>query len=354
MMGQRFFYRVVGILIFVTTIARFPTQAQFNKHIDKPKVAAVPLITYNRSYGGIFGAFGTLYFPINKRDTLSPASSVGMGGMISTNKTWFGFGFGKLYYAKDLFRTVLAGGRGDQNFQYYNENYGTSGSFINYSTLLNFIYGEQLVRTYGRLYTGVSFTYYKAKTTFEDEVAPDSASVYKAIGIPITFDTRDNVNNPSTGWYSNARINRFDKALGSATEYTKLDLDASHYFHKKAGHVFAYKASINTALGKVPFEAQTIVGGKVLRGYSKGEYRGDQVYSLQGEYRVRFHKKWGSVFFAGAAVPVSKGDADLNFLPSAGAGIRFLMIPDIGINIGLDAAVGKDDYGIYFRIGEAF
>ncbi|MBK7651212.1 MAG: hypothetical protein IPJ20_11445 [Flammeovirgaceae bacterium] len=64
------------------------------------------------------------------------------------------------------------------------------------------------------------------------KLRPDSASVYNAIGIPITFDTRDNVSNPSTGWYSNARINRFDEALGSATG-TPIGSCASHYFHKK-------------------------------------------------------------------------------------------------------------------------
>ncbi|HEU5290425.1 MAG TPA: BamA/TamA family outer membrane protein [Cyclobacteriaceae bacterium] len=328
--------------------------AQFDKHIEKPKIAAVPIITYNKSYGGIFGGFAALYFPINKRDTVSPASCSGAGGIYTTNKTWFGFGFAKLYYAKDLFRTVVAVGTGNQNFQYYNENFGVSGSFISYSTLLDFFYGEQLVRVYGRFYAGAAFTFFRVETSFDTNEAEVPVNNYIALGIPFTFDSRDNTNNPSIGWYSNARFNRFDEAFGSASEYTKMDLDASRYFHKTTGKVFAFKASLNTALGEVPFEAQTIVGGNVLRGYSKGEYRGDQVYSVQGEYRWNFHKKWGSVFFAGAAVPVNKGEPVNDFLPSAGAGIRFMMIPDIGINIGFDAAVGKNDYGLYFRIGEAF
>ena len=347
--------RILYLFIILTLcVLCFQAHAQFGKHIDKPKIAAVPIITYNRSYGGVFGAFGSLYFPLSKRDTVSPASSAGVGGIITTNKTWFGFGFGKLYYAHDLFRTVVAGGKGNQNFQYYNENYGVSGSFISYSTLVNFFYGEQLVRVYKKFYVGAAFTYYKVGTSFETDVKDVTARVYKALGIPLTVDSRDHVQNPSTGWYSNARFNRFDEAFGSATEYTKMDLDASHYFHRVAGKIFAYKVSINTALGKVPFEAQTIVGGNVLRGYSKGEYRGDQVYSLQGEYRWNFHKKWGMVAFAGAAVPVNKGETVSDFLPGGGAGIRYMMIPDIGINIGFDAAIGKSDYGLYFRIGEAF
>ena len=344
------FQLVVFFLCLITANA----SAQFKNHLDKPKLAAVPIITYNKSYGGIFGAFGSLFFPLNKRDTISPASNVGAGGIYSTNKTWFGFGFARLYYAKDLFRTVVAVGKGNQNFQYFNENYGTSGAFVNYSTLLDFFYAEHLIRVYGKVYTGGDVIYYSAKTSFETEVEDDTARTYVAIGIPFTFDSRDNVTNPSRGWFSNARFNRYDEAFGSATEYTKMDLDASHYFIRKPAQIVAWKVSLSSALGSVPFEAQTIVGGKVLRGYSKGEYRGDQVYSLQGEYRWNFYKKWGMVAFAGAAVPVNKGETVKDFLPAAGAGIRYMMIPDIGVNIGFDAAVGKNDYGLYFKIGEAF
>ena len=41
-------------------------------------------------------------------------------------------------------------------------------------------------------------------------------------------------------------------------------------------------------------------------------------------------------------------------LPSIGTGIRFKAIESKDINIGMDVALGKDDWGLYFRIGEAF
>ncbi len=328
--------------------------AQMAKQLKKPKVAFLPLINYNKSYGGIFGAFGSLYFPLSKRDTISPASNAGGGGIITTNKTWFAFGFSKLYFNKDRYRTVVAGGTGNQNFQYYNYNFGTS--VINYSTLLKFFFTEQLVRVYKRIYTGIDYTYFNVATTFEGGSSDTSRRAYVALGIPVTFDTRNNVQNATKGWFANAKVNRFDKALGSATEYTKLDVDVTNYRSKEKERVMAYKVSVSTALGNVPFEAQTIVGGNVLRGYSKGEYRGDQVYALNGEYRWNFYQKWGAVFFAGVATPVNKGEAwsPGDILPGGGAGIRYMMIPDIRLNVGFDAAVGKDDYGLYFRIGEAF
>jgi len=41
-------------------------------------------------------------------------------------------------------------------------------------------------------------------------------------------------------------------------------------------------------------------------------------------------------------------------LPSLGAGIRYTVFEASHFNVGLDAAVAKNDWGIYFRISEAF
>ncbi|MBS1542703.1 MAG: BamA/TamA family outer membrane protein [Bacteroidetes bacterium] len=344
------------ILIIILVYGFHPAYSQAPDHIDTAKVAGVPFISYNRSYGGILGGFASLYFPINRKDTVSPASNTGVAGIYATNGSWFVVGYAMIYFHQDRYRTVGAFGTGDQKFQFFSENYPPTGAFIHYSTMLDFGYGEQLVRTVGRLYTGIDFIYYRVKTEYDTGTGDNAARQYVALGIPLTFDTRNNVMNPESGWYANARFNRFDAAFGSSTEYTKLDLDASRYISRKGGVVWAYKVSLSTALGSVPFGAQTIVGGRVIRGYSTGEYRGDQVYAAQAEYRWNFYKKWGSVFFAGVATPVNKGEnwSPDSLLPSAGAGIRYMMIPDIRLNVGFDAAVGKGDFGLYFRIGEAF
>jgi len=42
------------------------------------------------------------------------------------------------------------------------------------------------------------------------------------------------------------------------------------------------------------------------------------------------------------------------FLPGGGVGIRYMAIPKERINVGMDFVLGKDDWGIYFRIVESF
>lgn len=345
--------RLSGIVVLLLGIS-VPLFAQ-HKRVEKVEVAAVPLVSYNKSFGGVFGAFGTVYFPMSANDTVSPASMGGAAGIVSTNKTWFGFGFAALYYDEDNFRSVIAGGTGTMNFQYYNDAI-SSGSFIGYSSVLNFLVIEQLVRVYDRFYSGIDFINYTARTTFDEGVSDSSKRRYTALGIPISYDSRDNTLNPTGGWYANMRFSRYDSLFGSSSEYTKLDIDCTNYGGTDTSHIIAAKASLSTGLGEVPFEAKTVVGGRILRGYSEGKYRGEQVYAAQAEYRWKFSDPWGAVFFGGLATTVNEGVSwsGSDLLPAVGAGIRYMLLPNLRVNIGFDAAIGKDDYGIYFRIGEAF
>ena len=67
-------------------------------------------------------------------------------------------------------------------------------------------------------------------------------------------------------------------------------------------------------------------------------------------------EKIGFVGFAGAAMVFSgvNEEDDGKLLPWAGAGFRYNVFPENHMNVGVDIAVAKDDWGIYFRIGEAF
>ena len=111
------------------------------------------------------------------------------------------------------------------------------------------------------------------------------------------------------------------------------------------------------ATGNVPFQGQGVVGRDDIRGYSQGQFRGNQVYALQSEYRWRFNNsRFGMVGFAGVASAVENFSDIFNsaLLPGIGAGLRFQLIPALKINIGVDVGFGKNDYSLTFRIGEAF
>lgn len=93
-----------------------------------------------------------------------------------------------------------------------------------------------------------------------------------------------------------------------------------------------------------------------LRGYSNGKYPADQVYDVQTEYRHWFSEKWEYVVYGGLATAINNpNDLSINNIyPAARAGVRFLGIPKSRITVGVDVAAGKNDWGVYFRILEAF
>ena len=84
--------------------------------------------------------------------------------------------------------------------------------------------------------------------------------------------------------------------------------------------------------------------------------RGNYIPAIQGEYRWNFVDRWGAVCFFGFASVFESinTEDDGRLLPGVGFGFRYTAFTDNHMNVGLDIATGRNDWGIYFRIGEAF
>ena len=64
----------------------------------------------------------------------------------------------------------------------------------------------------------------------------------------------------------------------------------------------------------------------------------------------------GFVAFIGSAIVFNGVNSEDNgkLVPAIGTGFRYNVFPDNHMNVGMDIAVGEDDWGLYFRIGESF
>ena len=331
---------------------------------QKSSIAFMPMINYNRTQDIIVGALVSKYYKLNKQDTISPSSYTGFFGMYTGKKSYVAMGFSRFYFKRDRWRVTAAAGTMDINFQFYLEDpTASTGNFYDYSTKANLLVLQVQRNIFRRIYFGPTSSFIKTTTTFDFPGASGKDSVSKStlnnIGYIITNDTRDHVQNPTRGMFLNFKNQFYRNWAGSDFEFERYLITYNQFFklrQKDEKQVLAIRATINVAAGDVPFEGQTVVGSDDIRGYSQGKYRNDQVYTLQAEYRWNFYKRWGLVAFAGIASAVEKisdvPDSDL--LPGVGAGIRFKMLPSEKINIGIDGAVGKGDYSITFRIGEAF
>jgi outer membrane protein assembly factor BamA len=367
-------------LILLTTlnaIAQKPKQditkdkEENDKHF---KTVMIPTISYNNSFKTSLGVMAASFYHINKKDTISPLSTSMIIGSYSTNNTWFTVQVNRFYFKQDKFRAKIVGGGGEINFKTFLD-WGTlldnlppnlippalsliqdGGVFIDYKTNLYFVYMDFMVNVYDRLYVGANIVYSNTKTTFALPTTPSDTQDLFGFGLSSELDKRDNQMQPLDGVNGKLNTTRFLKRLGSTSDYTNITLEYNKYFKQSKRNTLLIRAYGQAAIGDVPFAGQNVIGRDDLRGYSNGKYRANQVYDVQTEYRHWFAEKWGYVAFGGLATAINNpNEISLNnTLPAVGAGLRFMAIPKSRITIGMDAAVGKDDWGIYFRIGEAF
>ena len=330
--------------------------------IKSVSLAAIPIVDYDPSFGVTFGALGQIFYKLDKADTISPSSSTGVFGMYTANKTYFAAAFQRFYIKEDMWRIMLAAGLGNINFQYWQELPGIGGDFIGFTTKATFAMARVEHQFYRNLYAGIIGTYSKAKTEYGvPDFVPDSLRFDERnmnnLGIIINRDMREHQLNPYGGYNIELKTSFYRKWMNSGNDFIKYEIKYNHYFKiKNERNILATRVKAAISTGDVPFQGQSVVGQDDIRGYSSGKYRDNQVYAVQAEYRWRFYKKFGMVGFLGVATAIEKIE-DLprgELLPGFGVGFRYMMIEKERINIGVDVAVGKDDWGMYFRIGESF
>ncbi len=342
-----------------------------SKPVKKVKKIIIPTVSYNNSFKAMFGFMASGFYKLNANDTISPVSSSTLIGTYSTNNTWYVVQANKFYIKEDRYRSKLVGGFGSINFQTFvdwSDIIGGlppgiipvpppgDGVFVDYNTKFQFVYLDFLARVYKKLYLGANLVYSHSLTEFDAVGDPSEEVNLFGFGFASEYDTRNNQFMPLNGFNGKFNTMSFLESLGSSSNYTNINLEYNKYFPQGERNTILLRALGKAAIGDVPFAGQNVVGRDDLRGYSNGKYRANQVYDVQSEYRHWFAEKWGFVAFGGVATAINDA-SDLSFdnlLPAVGGGIRFLAIPSANISIGMDVAVGKDDWGLYFRIGEAF
>ena len=144
-------------------------------------------------------------------------------------------------------------------------------------------------------------------------------------------------------------------AYGSDFNYQLYKFHWNHYREIGEDHVLAVRLAGKYAAGNVPFFLLPALGqGADLRGYVAGLYRDRILVTAQAEYRLRLTERFGIVAFGGVGSVAPAWDEFEEALPSAGAGIRWVLAEKNQVSLRVDVAWGKDDAEFYVGVGEAF
>lgn len=351
--------RSLCVILLFTSFSAFSQLSAVSKSdtttVGPSKFIPAPYVNYSRSIGFAGGIVPMYMWNLNKKDTISPQSLVGGMGMYSTNKTYFAMGFGKLYFNEDRWRISFGGGNGNVNFQVYISD--VVNRYIDYAT--NFWIFKTYVkrRIIPSIYLGLVIDYTKFDTSFDTEQNLAIENQFMGYGLVLERDVRSNVYYPYSGDQEQIEWNSYPTWLSNLENSNKLKVSANKFWpFRGEKDVLAARIYGEFGLGEIAFNQEVVVMGTDLRGYTQGKYRGDGMADIQMEYRYNFAPKMGLVGFAGIGTVYGADNEDINglILPSVGLGYRFTVFPTNHMNIGLDAAFGRDDWGIYFRIGEAF
>lgn len=316
----------------------------------------IPYVNYDRSLGFSYGLIPMAMYTINKKDTISPQSLTGGIIMRTSNETWMGGVFGKFYLKEDTYRITAAAVTGNVNFQFYPDLPGAP-EIIDYSTGLDYLSVDVQRKVAPSMYAGLGYVYTHFATSYDVDDSPTEFTSLHGGKLIWSYDKRDDVYYPRGGYLTNFNYNFYPDFFGNEVSSNKITIDHNQYFSARQNKdIFAARLFLGIGIGELDFNQQFILGGNDLRGYSQGEYRGEQLYALQGEYRWNPTERFGLVGFAGMAMVHNKNMTADNgkLLPSVGGGFRINVFPQNHMNVGLDAGVGVDDWSVSFQIGETF
>lgn len=334
---------------------------------------AVPLITNNPVMGTGFGGLGMYFFKLKKDDEESPPSLISLYGIYSTNNSYIIAPFGRFFWNENKNRGAFGIGTLRMNNDFLYDEEGNDLRLV-YSEIRTFMSTEFSRKVIGDFYLGL--LYLGTKTSYKFDQGSDEENEFtkdffeqngiednfvSSIGLNFSFDNRDYPYYPTRGLSFSVRPKLNADWLGSDNNYVDIDYSFNYFYSFIENKILAIKLSGGFAFGDVPFDGYQNYGLRnSLRGYETGKYKGRHMIALQAEYRWRFYRKWGAVFFAGTgSVWGNENNGEEEFerdwLPSAGMGLRFMVSKAKKINIRLDYAIGVDgNEGLYFGVMEAF
>ena len=352
---------------------------------DRVAVSILPGVSYNPATSFIVGlsASVTWYFGDLSNTTNSTISS----GLSYSLKNQFKLSLQSSIFAKNDDWSF----QGDWRFWKYVQNtygLGTGTPNSNEQNMkFNMIrFNENILKNiFEGAYAGLGYSmeYYSSIESIDEEENPLNPNIHNnycrlhgidsteylssGIVLNVNFDSRDNTVNAYKGMMFDAKYYNYNKAIGSVTNWQKIDLEfrAFHSFKKNNSYRIGLWLMGSYVLnGNIPYMSLSSNGwdkyNATARGYVQGRFRGRNMFYGEIENRFNLTKNGllGLAVFANA-ISLSNPDNDVKVFeyiePAGGVGLRIKFDKYARTNISVDYGIGRDDSkGVFLTIGEFF
>lgn len=320
-----------------------------------------PLLSSDPKLGTSLGA---LVAYLHKFDPVSSASMFGAGGTYTSTYSKIGAAFARTYFGADHHRLTAFAGGGQINNDY--EDFLGTGFPLATEDHLKAFALRYLYRGYGDWFIGA-----QAISTNYQIVATDALSGEflnaigltgfdsVAIGAVLQYDSRDDQNSPARGVFLDANNLAYREDLGGSVSFDTYRLKLQYYWPHGSGHVLAVRLANHWTVD-APLAGYASIQ---LRGYTMGQYLGQNMSSLEFDERLRFGERWGATLYAGLACLYGDGlngghlqcGESRNAYASAAAGLYYVLKPVEKMVLTLEYADGEgENRGVYLRFGWGF
>jgi hypothetical protein len=317
----------------------------------------VPLVSSDPKLGTSAGALAAY---LHRFDEKSSVSMFGAGGVYTTTHSTVGALFARTFFGEDRHRLFAVAASGKINNDY--SDYLNTGYPVQSQDDLRAFYTRYTYQVRPSWFVGVQL----ADTNYA-QIAQDAMSEQIlqlagltgfdsiGLGLVVDYDTRDNVNTPTSGIFADGNSLAYTKKFGGDVSFQAYRFMLKQYLpHHKGKNVFAWKINNHWTSNAPPSGYASIS----LRGYTVGQYLGPNMSSIEAEERIGMGKRWGFTAFTGIACLYGNGmqcNSNENLYPDVGAGMYYILKPKDKIAATVEFADGKGpNNGFYMRLGWGF
>jgi hypothetical protein len=316
----------------------------------------LPIFSSDPKLGTSVGALAAY---LRKFDPVSSASMFGTGGMYTSTGSKIGSLFARTFFGEDHHRLIAFAGGGQINNDY--EDFLGTGFPLSTEDHLKALAIRYLYRGYGNWFVGAQAIKTNYQIIATDALGGEFLNAIGltgfdsvALGALIQYDSRDDQNSPSTGWFMDLNNLAYREDFGGSVSFDSYRLKLHGYWPHGAGHVLVARLANQWTVDAPPAGYASIR----LRGYTQGQYLGQNMSSFELDERLRLGERWGATLYAGVACLYGDNmqcDDSQNMFTSAAAGLYYVIKPVEKMVATLEYADGEgENRGVYLRFGWGF